>query len=280
MGQGLVQVESPEEREYRRYLQDVEVRRRKVADAQAELESLRTELGRFVAEYHARVGVLFVERDRLALSIEEYEVRIARLHSSPQADLEEIERDVRDTFRKERQHVRDEEQESEQYQQEHRRQEERPRLAGAEEAELKRMYRDLAKRFHPDLAKSDEERRQRETVMQQVNAAFADRSLDALRNLLGRAEIDDPDFARRSVGDKLVWAIREVARLDALLETLAGEVREIRESDTFDLWTREKAGERVLEQLEDDLKREIRPVQEQLAALISTYRMHLENRQP
>ena len=273
-----VRVESPEEREYRRYLGEIEERRRRVAEAQSELEALRVELGRFDAEYHARVGRLFVERDQLHLAIQEYEVRIARLQAEPKSDPQDVEREVGERFRQEREHVEEEDQESRRYEEEHRRQQVRPRLAADQEAQLKRMYRDLAKRFHPDLAKTDDERRERERVMQQVNAAFVDRSLDALRDLLSQAEIEDESFAQRSIGDKLVWAIREVSRLDALLASIQAEHQAVQATDSYALWSRQQAGEQVLELLEEDLSREIEPLRDQLATLISTYRGMLEER--
>ena len=73
MTDSVVRTQSPEEREYARYLLEVESRKQRVAALQEELASLRIALGRFEAEYHAVVGSLFLELDRVQLAIRSYE---------------------------------------------------------------------------------------------------------------------------------------------------------------------------------------------------------------
>lgn len=114
--------------------------------------------------------------------------------------------------------------------------------------------------------------------MQRVNAAFQERNIEALRALEQEVEVQDPAFEARSIGEKLVWAIREVARLDAVLAGLELEVAAVQGSDTHGLWRRQKAGERVIERLVDDLTRELAAERERLAALIATYRHLLDGR--
>ena len=242
MTRAVVHVQSPEEREYGRYLGEIEARQRRAAELQAELEATKVALGRFEAEYHARVGTLFVELDRARLAIDEYERRIARLKADPTADPSEVERDLTREFGRRREEVRHEEEETRRYKQTFRREQERPRLSTESEDEAKRLFRDLAKRFHPDLARSDDERRLREVVMQRVNAAFRDRDLAALRAAVREAEVEDPAFEARSIGEKLVWAIREVARLDDVIAALDEELAAVKASETHDLWRREEAG--------------------------------------
>jgi len=49
-----------------------------------------------------------------------------------------------------------------------------------EETRLKRLYRELARRFHPDLAADDADRDRRNEVMRRINEAYRSRDLDAL----------------------------------------------------------------------------------------------------
>lgn len=49
--------------------------------------------------------------------------------------------------------------------------------------EARRLYRDLARRFHPDLAHDAADAKQRHDLMTQVNAAYAANDLDFLRRL-------------------------------------------------------------------------------------------------
>lgn len=277
MSHAIVRTQTPEEREYARYLAAIEARKHRAADLQAELETLKLALGRFEAAYHARVGVLFLELDRTRLAVDECERRIARLQASPHADPDRVEQDVRAEFAGRREEVRREEGDTRRYERAFARDQERPQLEADAEEELKRLYRELARRYHPDLARTDEERREREPLMQRVNAAVRERDLEALRALAREAEVADPGFEARSLGEKLVWAIREVARLHEVIEGLEVELAAVRASETHRLWQRQAAGERVVEALEADLTNELAGVRDRLAELIATYR-HLVDR--
>lgn len=272
MSRSIVRTQTPEEREYGRFLAEVEARKHRAADLQAELEALKTALSRFEAEYHARVGTLFVELDRARLAADGYERRIAALQGDPSADPNRVEEAVRDEFAGRCEEVRREEEENRRYERAFKRERERPRLDVAAEDEVARLYRELARRHHPDLARTEEERRRREPLMRRVNAAFRDRDLAALRALEPEAEADDPAFEARSLGEKLVWAIREVARLGGVVEELEAELVAVRASETHQLWRRQEAGEQVIEALEMDLREELGGVRDRLAELIATYR--------
>ena len=278
MVMSVVRMQTPEEQEYDRYLRQIEERKQRASELQVELETLKIALGRFEAEYHARVGTLFVELDRVRLAIDEYERRIERLTAQPDADPSEVEREINDEFASRREEVRTEDEETRRYEQAHREEQTRPRLDATSEDEAKRLYRELAKRFHPDLARTEEERSQRDRTMQRINAAFRHRDLNALRSIMLEEEIADPAFDARSIGEKLVWAIREVARLDEVISGLVADLDRCRESETRRLWVRQEQGEQVVERLEADLAAQLAVERDRLAALIGTYRHLVEHR--
>lgn len=58
-----------------------------------------------------------------------------------------------------------------------------PKLDEDEGAELKRLYRQLARRFHPDLAADAADREYRTQLMIAINAAYASGNLEKLRKL-------------------------------------------------------------------------------------------------
>jgi len=277
MAHSLVRSQTPEEREYARYLAEVETRKRQASELQTELKSLTLTLGRFASEYHARVGALFVDLDRTRLTIDEYERRIALLKIDPAADPDRIERDIRQEFAGRREEVYEEEEETRRYEQAFQREQDRPQLDSETAEEVRRLYRELARRHHPDLARTEEERRQCEPLMQRVNAAMYERDLEALRALAREAEAADPAFEARSIGEKLVWAIREVARLAEVIIGLETELVATWVSETHQLWSRQEAGEQVIEALEADLTEELAQRRDRLSDLIATYR-HLADR--
>ena len=87
------------------------------------------------------------------------------------------------------------------------------------EAEIKSLYRSLAKRFHPDLTTAPEEKRWRAQMMAQVNAAYAARDLEALRALAARP--DWPTTAPVKTRADLVAELRaEIERLGGVMAGL------------------------------------------------------------
>jgi hypothetical protein len=102
--------------------------------------------------------------------------------------------------------------------------------------------------------------------------------LQGLRTLLSEAEVTDTAFEARSVGEKLVWAIREIDRLDAVIAGLESDLTAMCSSHSYGLWQREEAGEQVIERLAEDLRRELATAQEELAAVIGAYRHLVETR--
>jgi hypothetical protein len=268
----IVRTESPEEREYARYLREIEARKALAAQLSADLEVLKLALGQFDAEYHAKIGVLFIELDRIELAISEYEYRIVLLQEQPDVDARTVEEDVAQRFDQRRESIRFDEETTQQYEEVHRRNQKRPELTEASTAELRQLYRDLARKFHPDLARTDDERRKREVIMQRINAAFQDRDHMQLEALACETEFEDPKFERRSLGEKLIWAIREVARLDEMVAVLQREDGEIRKTPTYELWSRFQAGEPVFERLEVDISSQLADRRERLTVLVGTYR--------
>lgn len=267
----IVQSQTPEEQAYTRYLDEIEVRRRRVAELQTELDVLKEELGRFDAEYHSRVGALFVELDKLDLSCAEYRFRIARLATAPNVDRNELEQETRTYFAGQRDEVQHDEEETQRYQRTYDVDRRLPDLDDVSAAILKSLYRDLVKQFHPDLARTEVERQQREAIMKRINAAFHERSVDKLKAISTQTSFEDPSFESRPIGEKLVWAIRELSRLDGVIAIAAVELETLKTSELAVLWQRYQTGERVLELLERDLNRRIETNQHALDQLIEEF---------
>lgn len=61
-------------------------------------------------------------------------------------------------------------------------------LSPAGEAEIKRLYRQLARRFHPDLARDETERARRTELMAAINNAYAARSMAELVSLAAQPD--------------------------------------------------------------------------------------------
>lgn len=273
MSGAIVRTKSPEEREYANYAAEIEVRKQRLAELQADIQRLKGVLDRFNAEYLTRVGVLFVRLDKIRLSVREYEFRIASLQSNPERQqLDQMERETRDRFTEEQGNLHHAEEETRRYESTHRENQQLPKLDEQSEARLKSLFRELAKRFHPDLARTDMERRQCEAIMKRVNAAFHARNIGLLEKIGLEGAIADPKFETRSIAEKLVWATREVSRFDAMIVSLVEERDRLLTSDLAELWRRQQAGEDVIGQLESVTKRDLDHAQQQLQKVIEQFR--------
>lgn len=274
----IARTETPEEREYARYLTEIEVRKRRVAEQQADLAAYREQLGRFNVEYHTRVGVLFVELDRIELAIAEYEFRIAQLRADPQLEPEELEHRARQAFAEQREQIHDDEEETRYYERQHREEQTRPELDDVSMGTLRTLYLELVKRFHPDLSKTEEERLQREAVMKEVNAAFHERNIEQLQTIGTQHHVDETAFESKSIGEKLVWAIREISRLDDLIEEIQAQRAILQESELARLWSLYETEKHPLDHLEDDLRSQLDQKRKFLQTLVVDFRSLTDKR--
>jgi hypothetical protein len=189
-------------------------------EREAELADLRAGLLAFRLQYDARVGRQVAELEAIEAQIARCRERMAQYrewgpmgppHVRPGAIDVPVEEQYRRTWQ-ERQ--------------------ERPELPSpppdvpldaASEARIKKLYRQLCRRFHPDLAQDPEERVWRTEVMAAVNAAYAACDLAGLQKLA--VQFDVPI---RSLANSLLSSL-----LNSLLEQIQhrlGEVeREIQE---------------------------------------------------
>jgi hypothetical protein len=91
--------------------------------------------------------------------------------------------------------------------------------------DLKKRFREAAKRMHPDLAPDDETRRHAEAFMKRLNQAFAAGDADAIADLVRQWESSRhaPEDSARTVGALQAAVERAQARLDeARASDLAG----------------------------------------------------------
>lgn len=232
MAGSIERVLSPEEQELQRYLDEIDLLKSQVATQLADLESYKAELARFSAEYHAVLGPLFTELDRLELEIEEYRTRIRLLETYPELDPAKTEEEVEKLFRSQRERLDQERARNDAYENAWKQEEAKPELDEADAVEIKRIYRDLAKKHHPDFAIDEQDRLEREASMQKINAAFADRDMSSLRSMKESLRDHLAAFEKLSIGEKLVWAIREVSRLRTQLDTLKNDKLVLVESTT------------------------------------------------
>lgn len=270
----VVRALPPAEQQYQRHLITIGERRRDLAQLERDLARLRDAVTGFEALAQARLGELFAELRRLEGATADFNHRVARLRAALDTrDLDELDLDELDL-------------------------EDDDLLTGAsfgasgargiprgphvpaaarrwlatEAAEAKRLYIDLAKRLHPDLARDDEERQRRERIMQRVNEAFRLRDLAGLRAVHLESIAEDPGWAERPVTDRLAWAEEELRRLAVALEEARLAMARLRGGELFRLYTRYESGEPVFADLKIRIEERIATETRRLDRLKSSYR--------
>lgn len=140
------------------------------------------------------------------------------------------------------------------------------------ETEIKALYRELAKRFHPDLAATAEERAWRTPRMAEVNAAYAARDLATLQQF---AALEDEEFVsgvKIDSREALIASLqRECERLDDLIEKLEQEFDELANSPALQMQLNasmaKRSGRDMIGEAVRDLEREAAELERELKGI-------------
>lgn len=104
----------------------------------------------------------------------------------------------------------------------------KPQLLDEEEtAEIKRLYRQLARRFHPDMALDDADREYCTQLMMAINAAYTMGDLEKLRELASSPELGQ-HMDNALTDQQLAEALeREIGRVERRLQEVNDELAQL-----------------------------------------------------
>jgi dihydropteroate synthase len=138
-------------------------------------------------------------------------------------------------------------------------------------AELKQLFRTLAKRFHPDLVTDPEEKRRREKVMAQVNDAYAAQNLATMKKLAQKP--DRPEVPADKTREQIMVDLKaEIVRLDRVILALDRQLQDLINSHTVRLMLEvsiaERNGRNLLAEMAADIQADIARLEVELASLV------------
>src|ERR1039457_2068171 len=180
----------PEEEEILRKRAELDAVKATLAERELELADLRGHLSAFEGRYLRQVGTLYAELD-------EWNAKIAERMAE-----EEGTEDARTAAEQARMRA-----------------EESSTAAHGESAavqgftpspELRSLFREVAKRVHPDLATDEADRQKREQLMAEANAAYQKGNAAALKRILEEYESSPESVKGAGVAADLVRAIRQI----------------------------------------------------------------------
>ncbi len=219
-----------------------------LAALELEATDLHRLLGLFERRYLTSVGALYVELDVLY-------ARIAEARSKKAAADDDDAR--RDAFRAQARA----DQSAREYQRAHA---EPPETIakGPITSSLKKLYRQIAARIHPDKAQSEAARQSRTRLMAELNEAYAQGDESRMREILENWESSPETVAGYDEAADLERLTRTLAQVRLKIWEIEGELRRTKLSELYSLMLRaeeaQSHGEDLLGELAAELSAEIR----------------------
>ena len=135
------------------------------------------------------------------------------------------------------------------------------------EAKIRELFRELAKRFHPDLTNDPDEKEYREQIMAQVNKAYAHRDLKKLEQLSEQPDITPSNISREK-DEEILHLRTELVRLDGVIADIKASLRHLEESPAMQLMMeariKRRNGKDLLTQMQSKLQEQIDNLHERL----------------
>jgi hypothetical protein len=139
-----------------------------------------------------------------------------------------------------------------------------------QEEKIRDLFRELAKRFHPDLTNDPDEKKWREEVMTKVNQAYAVRDLKTLQSLAEQPDRPAPS-AMQTREQEIAGLKAELKRLDGVIADLKARIRHLEESPAWQLKLearmQRRSGADLLTEMGNKLKEQIADLEEHLIVL-------------
>ena len=262
MKKKLARRDTPEERELSQKLEELSNLQTLLGQRELDLTTLQAELHAFERRYFRVVGVRYAELD-------EVEAQIADLLSRLSRQSQKMRRQAADARAR-----ADESAHESKIVQETAGHAEKFKPSDA----LKKLYRDVAKSIHPDLATDDDDRARRQRFMAEANQAYEEGNEVRLREILREWESSPDAIKGDGVAAELIRVIRKIAQVQERLKAIEATIDELRSSDLHRLKNEvedAEAEERdLLAEMASHLDRQIADARQRLAGLTREQSSH------
>jgi hypothetical protein len=249
---------NPEEQELARKHAEQAVIETELAERELRSANLRAELSAFEQQYLHFVGSRYAELDELKAGIAE---RTAKAQPS-NARAQQVAREAREHAQETKTAAAESLESS-------------PKAFEAS-AEMKRLYRDVAKRIHPDLTSDRNDRTKRQALMAEANEAYRRGDEARLAKILTEYEWSPEQVQGEGAGAELIRVIRGISQARGRLGEIEAELQELLRSDLYQLKTRvdqaQRDGRDVLKEMIDKVEDQIAQAKRRLEVLTPMHR--------
>ena len=240
----------PEERELARKRREQERLEAEIAECELRLANIRGELGALEQRYLKLVGLPYAELDELR-------AQVAERMAAEDPENERLQRAAREARL---------------------RADESRNAASTKESEetkhfsptpeLKRAYREVAKRIHPDLTANEADRARRQELMAEANEAYQRGDEARLAKILDTYESSPETVEGEGAGAELIRVIRKLSLMKNRLGEIETEAQKFFNSDLYLLKVQmeeaHEQGRDLLAEMADKVRRRIADCKERL----------------
>ena len=239
----ITRSQGPDQEEIASKKLELEELEQELAENELDLSTARRDLHLFENRYQQAVGCKYAELDRLKASVLEMATRIhpdsKDFKSQAEAAREQAEQSTHNW------EVHQEEAEVE--------------LPEPSE-DLKKLFRDAAKKIHPDLTTNPEERERRHALMARLNQAYELGDLEQVQAILNDWEVIN-DWDQLTPGKQLSRLLKQIGQVRHRFNQIQTELEQLKLSEMFRLkdfvQNSEKQGEDVLTDMVMDVEEKI-----------------------
>jgi len=239
--QTLTPVASPEAEELEEQKQTLLKLEKELTDKELELSTLRSEMHFFEKRYQSIVGVKYAELDALKAQIFKF---VAQLF--PESD----------EFRSNAETAQEQAYQSESETWEAGGFEQKPEETTKEfkpSDSLKKLFRKVARKIHPDLAENESERNRRHELMAKLNKAYDCQDDESIRAILVEWEAGEP-AENLTIGQLLSRTLKQVAQIRKRLSSIEWELEKIFNSPMYSLKEKTIQGDRCDKDILEEMK--------------------------
>ena len=253
----IKKINSPEEEELEVKRDELANISELLAEKELELTTLKNSESHLERRYLREVGIKYVELDEINAKIAE---KIARQNPKDTVFQEEAET-ARETANSTAKDF---------YSHEIPKEEELSKDFKPSE-EIKKLYRQIAIKIHPDKSVNESDREYRTKLMAEVNDAYANGDIERLRQILKEWESSPESVTGEWIAFDLVRMIRSISQIKGRLKTIEKEIKTIKETEMHKMMMQvqeaEENGRDLLNELADKIDSDIQLAKGKLEGL-------------
>ena len=247
----VIQTLSPQAEELQARRRELADLRRKLADKELELSTEKAQLHLFERRYQNVVGPMYAELDQVKAQVLGLASKVFPNAENFREEAESASEQARD-FQEEKPET------------------EKPKDFNPPE-NLKKLFRRVAKKIHPDLASSSKERERRHELMAKLNQAYDGLDEEAIRCILMDWEAEEPAHEKLELGEQLVRVVNQLAQVRKRLHEISDELEDLTLTEMFQLKNNiesaELEGRDLLQEIADDIEEKIRETKSRIRDL-------------